>query len=78
MSYNVGMIADNLLMSNSERGKGRSRPTRFAKMVSVRLTPSQVEWVEKLSRRYQCDAADVIRRGLTELAQREDLNGEKE
>lgn len=65
-------------MSESERGKGRSRMSRFAKMFSVRLTAKQVEWVDVLAERYQCDGADVIRRGLTELARREKLNGEGE
>jgi len=78
LCYNGSMIAENLLMSERERSKGRARMSRFAKMFSVRLTAKQVEWVDALAERYQCDAADVIRRGLTELARREKLNGDGE
>lgn len=62
-------------MEEPKQGKGRGRLARFAKMVSVRLTPNQVRWLEILMERYELEAADVMRRGLTEMARREGLDG---
>lgn len=76
--YNRSMLTKNLPMDEPRKRGGAPRRAMFAKMVSVRLTPKQVEWVQKLEEEFQCDGAEVMRRGLTELARRHGLNGDKE
>jgi len=69
------MDAYNVVMEEPKRDRGRPKRTRYSKMISVRLTPKQVEWLEDLTERFQCPDVEVMRRALTEMARREGLNG---
>src|SRR3712207_4438593 len=75
--YNWGMPRYNGVMENTKRGKGTPKPTRYGKMISVRLTPLQERLIERLSARLQVAPVEVLRRGLMELGERQGINLEE-